>query len=617
LTFQCDYCRTPVELSARTLSPIQPDLKQWVVLCLVQGKTFDDLATFLPGVSKTNFYRTQRSILSGAILCLEEHFAAVRHSLASSDRRFKLMLNGGWSHRGFKARQMTFIVKDFFDNTVLCCIPLRKRRQIRVKNRVVLVDPGNFVGSSKNMELRAFLVALQQLRDSQILEKIDSFVADGDATIGRVLRDQATRAALALDPGHLVRNLLRSLISLAGQTKILRAISYRIGKFLMRLIKRATSENRTFDEFLAMAAHIIPHYTRAECPAECPCNQYYTDEPPLPAPAVESPAASLDAPADADIWEEELPSDDETAEIFEEESSDSELEYDSSEEDVVDQVIHLTGMLESLSILATEEISVSSSQTADTDTDTGSSSGSQRISSSSCSSTESLCSSPHSPHLIPEVVVGAEAFYPQAEPSTGPKRRIMPKNFLNTSIPAHKVFLQKITPLVQEASRKAKECMSGLHTCAAELEHRRRLKWLPKSLFFSLTYPIRSLICSAVGNRGFSYVYQLLLTQLGSAPHPAHVQILDAKDQQRARDHSRRRTMEHRLRTKSCQAARIMELGEEKEADKQDLTTRNSYKERHEKVLSTVYCKACGESGHQRRTHRDCKFYTPRRSRQQ
>jgi hypothetical protein len=527
------------------------------------------------------------------------------------------MLNGGWSHRGYKARQMTFVVKDFSNNTVLCCIPLRKRRQIRVNNKLVVVDPGNFVGSSKNMELRAFLVALNELRESQILQKIDSFVADGDATIGRALRDQATDATLALDPGHLVRNLLRSLLAVAGQVKLLRSVSYRIGKFLMRLIKRTTSENRSFEEFLQMASHIIPHYTRELCPSDCPCNQYYPDEPELSVETTESTlSASTAAPTlgDAlglDVLEEEFASEDEDAEISEDESSDSDPELDLPDPMILDQITQLLG---ELSIQSVQEISVTSSQTDDSSSSTNnvaSSADTTSVSGPTSSESDNL------PRVISESVVGADAFYPRAEPSSGRKRRIMPKNFLDPSITAHRLFLEKIKPLVEEASRKGKECMSGLHTCGAELEHRRRLKWLPKSLFFSLTYPLRSMTCSAVGNQGYAAVYQMLLSGLGIEPHPAHLRILEAKDRQNRGDFNRRRTMEHRLRTKSNQAGRVLELVAEKEADKQDALTRNSYKERHEKVLSTVACKACGQTGHQRRTHRDCKYYTPRRSRQQ
>lgn len=191
--------------------------------------------------------------------------------------------------------------------------------------------------------------------------------------------------------------------------------------------------------------------------------------------------------------------------------------------------------------------------------------------------------------------------FPTDEVKKGSKPRIIAKMYLNANSPGDNRYLVEATKLIREASIKAEATMSGLHTCETELEHRRRLKWLPKNLFFSLAYELRSLTCSAVGNLGQRRVYSIFCQALRISEDVNSIKVFEKKDKKLNLDRSRQVTPEYRLRKKQLQAGRIIEIREEKLADAKNKLTKDSYKKLDEKVIQLRKCSKCQETGHNSR----------------
>ena len=424
------------------------------------------------------------------------------------------------------------------------------------------------------MELQAFLITLKHLE--HLLPLITHFCADGDATISKALRQANQSISVSLDPGHLTRNLLRSLLLLAKSNHRLKSLSYRIGKFFIRLIKRCTaapgSESERYVAFTQLAIHIIPHYSRPQCPESCPCNEFYQNSNNSESDDSDRESISPIAEDTNNIDVEEIDTD--------EEDSDLEAEY-------------LTQQIgETLALISIRDES-------------------EDVDSENMNSEEELeqTNVTRTVPVIEEEVVGPDAFYPfpsaaTSSSSSAPlKPRLLPKVYLDPQSPVDRTFLEEAEKLLTEAIKKAEATMSGLHTCETELEHKRRLKWLGKHLFFSLAYELRSLTCSAVGNIGQSKVYSLFCRALQIPEDSSSLKVFEKKDDKLVKDQSRRKTLKFRIQQKSLQAGRIQELQEEKQADAQNKLIKDSYKRIDQKIIELPAkrprrCGVCHEVGH-------------------
>ena len=216
-----------------------------------------------------------------------------RQAMAARGERWKAQLNGAWSHRGFKAKHHTYMVRDFDSNLCVCAIVLTKEW----KKVMTFADgstkevtiPGNYFGTSKGMEPVAFDLALKQLREDNLLPLLSKMCGDGDLECAPILdaHEDCKHIKRSYDPGHRQRNLLRALLDVCGQTPFWKGIAYRMGKFFMRCVKRAESEHPGDDDrhlqlrkkyFLDLWRHCWHHYTHKECPLDCPCNQWLQGE---------------------------------------------------------------------------------------------------------------------------------------------------------------------------------------------------------------------------------------------------------------------------------------------------------------------------------------------------
>ena len=240
-------------------------------------------------VIEKQWYRYQNYLLPAIVRAANNILRNTRKAMAEKGEGWKAQLNGAWSHRGYKAKHHTYMVRDFDSNLCVCAIVLTKDwnkvMTFRDGSTKKVTIPGNYFGTSKGMEPVAFDMALKQLREDNLLTLLTKICGDGDLECAPILdaHDDCKHIKRAYDPGHRQRNLLRALLDVCGQTPFWKGIAYRMGKFMMRCVKRAESESPGDTDhhlqlrkeyFLNLWRHCWPHYTRQECPRECPCNQW-------------------------------------------------------------------------------------------------------------------------------------------------------------------------------------------------------------------------------------------------------------------------------------------------------------------------------------------------------
>lgn len=272
-----------------------------VLLTLISGSTYTVYSILKSPsdhpMAESTFYRIQHAICNGLVqVCqdiLREYRESLCQELLSTGRKWVAQLNGAWSHRGWTARHHTFLVRAKDQNKVACAVVLTKKHVALVPSPGGVqiekeVHAGNYLGTSRGMEGEAFVLALQELKDSDLLSKLDKIVCDGDSGIPKILANTpgCENVTLAGDPGHMQRNFFRTLQDIFGSTKRYRAFPYRIGKFFMRCLKDAESKFEGHTEeavadrkrhFDTLWVHAYDHYTRKECPPACPCNEFYRE----------------------------------------------------------------------------------------------------------------------------------------------------------------------------------------------------------------------------------------------------------------------------------------------------------------------------------------------------
>ena len=108
--------------------------------------------------------------------------------MAAKGEEWKAQLNGAWSHRGYKAKHHTYMVRDFHSNRCVCEIVLTKEWKkvmtFRDGTTKEVTIPGNYFGTSKGMEPVAFDLALKQLREDKVLPLLTKICGDGDLECG-------------------------------------------------------------------------------------------------------------------------------------------------------------------------------------------------------------------------------------------------------------------------------------------------------------------------------------------------------------------------------------------------------------------------------------------------
>eukprot|EP01128_Nolandella_sp_AFSM9_P009953 TRINITY_DN6674_c0_g1_i1.p1 TRINITY_DN6674_c0_g1~~TRINITY_DN6674_c0_g1_i1.p1 ORF type:complete len:315 (-),score=33.78 TRINITY_DN6674_c0_g1_i1:465-1277(-) len=222
------------------------DVMETVFVALLGGNTYTTYRYAAKDpISESTWYRYQNHLLPSIVNAASEVLKETRTKMREAGGKWKAQLNGAWSHRGFKARHHTYMVRNFDGNNCVSAIVLRKdwKKQIVHADGTItdITLPGNYIGTSKGMEPVAFDMALKELREDGIIHTLTTICGDGDLEVDTIMGAHADCSHIirAFDPGHRQRNLLRALLDVCGQTPFWKGIGYRITKFFMRCIKRA------------------------------------------------------------------------------------------------------------------------------------------------------------------------------------------------------------------------------------------------------------------------------------------------------------------------------------------------------------------------------------------
>jgi hypothetical protein len=227
----------------------------------------------------TTWFIHLKSVLSAVKVVWTKQAKIYVQQLVQQGDQLIVSADGAWSHRR-EAGQHEFTLMNAVEKKIVACVSVTKARY---QENQRLEGTGNFVGSSKSMEACALQWALEQLKDTGLLPLVTKWVADKDLSVAKILReDRRTSHVLTLyDPGHIKKNLVTNIAGILGESARYKGIALRIGRFWLRLVKRAEALEGTWDEKAAQAVqwqkHIVPHYT-ATCGKDCPHLERYGRE---------------------------------------------------------------------------------------------------------------------------------------------------------------------------------------------------------------------------------------------------------------------------------------------------------------------------------------------------
>jgi len=188
--------------------------------------------------------------------------------------------DGAWNHpRSGTGHAYTVMVvnqHDSLNNLIIYEYILQKER-----NRLgCKVNAGTHEGSPKSMEGAACEEVLKHLENIGLLKSVMWIVSDQDSSVGMIYQRFLPTAEQLHDPGHIKKNFKKSLDIIFGKGKDYKGMAERMGRFLMRIIKRAEPYIKSLDDrkdaitiFLHWIDHLIPHYQRDKCPSDCPCHE--------------------------------------------------------------------------------------------------------------------------------------------------------------------------------------------------------------------------------------------------------------------------------------------------------------------------------------------------------
>jgi hypothetical protein len=214
------------------------------------------------------------------LAAVERRWAAAARDYVSElvkrNESLVIAADGAWSHRS-EANQHEFTMMNAKEGKVLASISVSKYRHVK---GVKLMHTGNYIGSSKGMEAVGMTWALTDLAHTGLLPLIKFWVSDKDMSVKKILRENPLTSHIRVlyDPGHIKKNLVNNIKKILGESMRYKGIALRIGRFWLRLVKRAEALEGPWEERAEQARkwmqYIIPHYT-GKCDGNCPHKEQY------------------------------------------------------------------------------------------------------------------------------------------------------------------------------------------------------------------------------------------------------------------------------------------------------------------------------------------------------
>jgi hypothetical protein len=273
---------------------IHPPVLESVLMSFLGGHTHTSYS-FLGDTPKTTYQRYEKVVCRAIEEVTADQFKLACQRIRGENLRLYCASNGAWTHRGWKARASTFVLRiekatDTLGNPIKIDAPflvinLKKSMSYLRPNGSKVHIAGNYSGTSKGMENEALCRTLRILEENDILSHIESWCMDEDSSSRETIEafPETSHITLSSDAGHKKSNFLRSLAKILTGKRYA-TLAKRIATWYLTLIKRVEREcsglttddqaerEKRFNEYWAFTK---THYTTQACSNNCPCKYDY------------------------------------------------------------------------------------------------------------------------------------------------------------------------------------------------------------------------------------------------------------------------------------------------------------------------------------------------------
>ena len=224
------------------------------------------------------FHSQLKSICDATAIFADIILSRFRSTMRQRSFRTVVSFDGGWSQRGWNAFAHCFVMFCSYTGKLIYYKPLRKSTY---RNDKLLHEGTILDRSSKAMEAVALDLALRQLHKEETLAFVSGFCLDQDSSASNIIRayTKETGRLLAFrlyyDPGHYNKSHVKKLMAIFGTGSSFKGVAARMGRTLMRLIKRAEVEGNNIEQmkfiFISRMKDFREHYTIGPCMPTCFC----------------------------------------------------------------------------------------------------------------------------------------------------------------------------------------------------------------------------------------------------------------------------------------------------------------------------------------------------------
>jgi hypothetical protein len=199
------------ELGQSHLGPgLDPDTLRTVAAALLSGGSFEqtNFEAIIGGshaVARSTFFRYSDYVWAAVEACWKRESAAQIDRLKQlSD--WRALIDGAWSHfRGNKANDCIVTCMDADTDTIITIAHVHRDRTLYG----LVAKQGNFSGdnaaSSKAMEPFGVQMIVKELKDKDLLRKLEALCSDRDASINAIMTELKLDVKHNYDPGHIKR----------------------------------------------------------------------------------------------------------------------------------------------------------------------------------------------------------------------------------------------------------------------------------------------------------------------------------------------------------------------------------------------------------------------------
>jgi hypothetical protein len=251
-----------------------------VVAVNTSGQTFVNHREYMSAmglncISSSAFYKMSKIIWEKAHNVAIQSFDEVREDVITNQSDSLVLCgDGAWAHRGWTSSQGLYVVWEANLKKVFNIFAFNHDRVMTKNSKKIVVRPSTTKSSSGGMEIEGVHALLDYLSKHDLLHRVSSFVVDKDAKVSNCVASYANCGHIKFhyDPGHIKKNLHKSLLNLFGKSKSYLSFPQRISSWFMRIIKISEkAKPRMLETFDSLWKYTLCHYTQKICFFPCPC----------------------------------------------------------------------------------------------------------------------------------------------------------------------------------------------------------------------------------------------------------------------------------------------------------------------------------------------------------